>query len=572
MTICPLVLLFVGFCHAWEELQIIQPSSLANLFPVEGVYHKPAMFGVPSYTTSITGNVIYATEGDFDGCDPLDNSAWPTTGPLIIMVDRGNCTFVSKVRNVQTSSGVAVIIVDNVEETWLPYMADDGTGADISIPSMLITMDDGQLIKDSISNTGYVTVQLTWGLPHPDGRVEWSLWTSSNDPASREMKQTWGPIVESIGAASRFEPHYFIYEGEYSGCTATGFPCGNQCTADGRFCAVDPDHDLSSGISGLDIVEENLRQLCLFEYLNASDTESNTKWWDYTSLFIDQCCQPVDHVTGVCTADAWSEVCSYDVMEQINIADTSAVTECTTTRAEELFEREIFLRAITGIFFLPTLVVNNAAYEGSLACADPVNAFNCGPLEAICAGYASGTAPDACYGDIACPYGESTDCANTCGGVAELDACGLCMTPDSYLYNLTCAGCDGIPYSNLVVDACGVCGGDGSFDACGRCWPADDVNRVDDADVCAAMLNNTTAATSTLTADFSLTVIAVSIAVGALLVVVIACVYAKRQQAQIARIDNVLSSYLPLDQANDFAHSTEADTARMLQVPTAVEI
>src|SRR5665213_1849861 len=63
------------------------------------------------------------------------------------------------------------------------------------------------------------------------------------------------------------------------------------------------------------------------------------------------------------------------------------------------------------------------------------------------------------------------------------DACGVCNGN-----NVTCAGCDGVPNSGLVVDLCGVCGGDNTqclgcdgvlhsgkvYDRCGGC---DGLNR-----------------------------------------------------------------------------------------------
>lgn len=67
----------------------------------------------------------------------------------------------------------------------------------------------------------------------------------------------------------------------------------------------------------------------------------------------------------------------------------------------------------------------------------------------------------------------------------KFDGCGVCGGDNS-----TCAGCDGIPNSQSVLDECGVCGGDGSScadcmgmpngdyvqDACGVCRPPNDPN------------------------------------------------------------------------------------------------
>ena len=82
------------------------------------------------------------------------------------MVDRGGCTFVQKVRNAQRSGAAGVIIADNTClcsagdschsdpgtdcETREPIMADDGSGADISIPSFLMFKQDADPIKAEV--------------------------------------------------------------------------------------------------------------------------------------------------------------------------------------------------------------------------------------------------------------------------------------------------------------------------------------------------------------------------------------------------------------------------------------
>ena len=180
------------------------------------------MFGIPSYTASVTGPLIYATPGDTDGCDPLDPTDWPE-GTKIILVDRGNCTFVDKVRNIQNAGGTAAIIADNIAETVLPYMADDGTGADITVPSVLISRADGDTLETYVGSSD-VMLQMQWSIPHPDGRVEWSLWTSSNDAYSREFKTVFGAVSTDLGSKAMFTPRYYILDGSDYGCDTAGFP------------------------------------------------------------------------------------------------------------------------------------------------------------------------------------------------------------------------------------------------------------------------------------------------------------------------------------------------------------
>jgi len=76
------------------------------------------------------------------------------------MVDRGDCTFVAKVRNAQKFGAAGVLIADNICqcdaatsgkctnspgmqcEGFEPIMADDGSGADITVPSFLLFKED----------------------------------------------------------------------------------------------------------------------------------------------------------------------------------------------------------------------------------------------------------------------------------------------------------------------------------------------------------------------------------------------------------------------------------------------
>jgi hypothetical protein len=66
----------------------------------------------------------------------------------IVMVDRGNCTFVTKARNVQNLGGhMAIIINNNDNPVNRILMADDGTGSDIQIQAVLISKSNGEKFK-----------------------------------------------------------------------------------------------------------------------------------------------------------------------------------------------------------------------------------------------------------------------------------------------------------------------------------------------------------------------------------------------------------------------------------------
>jgi hypothetical protein len=69
------------------------------------------------------------------------------------LVDRGNCTFVTKARNVQNIGGhIALIVNDNSDEAKEVVIVDDGTGQDIWIQAVLISQKDGEIIKEFLKD------------------------------------------------------------------------------------------------------------------------------------------------------------------------------------------------------------------------------------------------------------------------------------------------------------------------------------------------------------------------------------------------------------------------------------
>lgn len=123
--------------------------------PIKAGYSN---FGKIPYGYTTMGSLKYDVnnvEADY-ACRPLNATYSAVNGELdripIVMVDRGNCTFVTKTRNAQRTGANIVVIIDNREEEMEDLMmADDGTGSDILIPAVLIKKSDGKIIKDYLS-------------------------------------------------------------------------------------------------------------------------------------------------------------------------------------------------------------------------------------------------------------------------------------------------------------------------------------------------------------------------------------------------------------------------------------
>jgi hypothetical protein len=126
------------------------------------------------------------------------------------------------------------------------------------------------------------------------GKVSWQLWSSSFDEnalqidpnkyqtASQGLTSPDGfapnlltqfdRIAAALGPAADFTPHFFIVPGANGKCDTTS-DCGQQCTNRGRYCTADPDGDRGHGMSGADVLQEDLRQLCIWKWAN---TETDT--------------------------------------------------------------------------------------------------------------------------------------------------------------------------------------------------------------------------------------------------------------------------------------------------------
>jgi hypothetical protein len=115
-----------------------------------------ASFGAPLVAPGVTGNVALADDGEgtgTDACTPILNDV----AGKIALVDRGTCTFVTKVKNAQDAGAIAVIVADNAAGS--PPAGLGGADPTITISAGRITLADGNLLKAALAG-GTVTATL----------------------------------------------------------------------------------------------------------------------------------------------------------------------------------------------------------------------------------------------------------------------------------------------------------------------------------------------------------------------------------------------------------------------------
>lgn len=139
------------------DIIVRSPSSLRAKFENGSIKTSYATFGYNPYGYTLTGRLYYDpvnTEIDL-ACDGeklkglvTEKSNRVDHAP-IVMVNRGNCKFIEKARNIQNAGGkVALIVNHNDADPTSVIMRDDGTGSDIMIPLVLISKKDGEILKE----------------------------------------------------------------------------------------------------------------------------------------------------------------------------------------------------------------------------------------------------------------------------------------------------------------------------------------------------------------------------------------------------------------------------------------
>jgi len=498
---------------------LYKDSSIIRSSPWETM---ASQFGIHEFKGSLTGRLV-VLKGDNYLCDiesaddvSEERKEWVTNAPSILsgfgnimLIERGkpddfegNCMFVDKVHAAEELGALAVIVWDNVEEAlftmWDP---DEIFGTPINIPSVLLSHSHGLELMgnltagkwdgtlDNVDELANMTVTIRWGLPHPDGTVELDYYTCADDFKSLSFKENFPEVIPALNNSLTFTPHYFILDGTRVGCRGWGQYCGNQCANDGRYCVQDPDLDLMNGLSGFDVLEEDLRQICVWKYQKeeyesgTEDQEEETQhWFMYVDLFNKNCLGNIYNRTV--DEELFHTNCSNAQMNKVEVGMWEYVENCVAEsgglgldldQTNTLFEEEIAMALDHDIFSCPQAVVNNFRLNNNWDCPSSVSIETCETFESVCAGYAHGSTPDVCGGSPGCPAGE------------YIDQCQMCLEKNDPKWNTMCNDCAGVINGPSVSTECEfgttVCAVPGeetesacldicmwnAFDACGEC-------------------------------------------------------------------------------------------------------
>ncbi|KAL3906917.1 MAG: hypothetical protein SGARI_003782 [Bacillariaceae sp.] len=255
----------------------------------ESYPHRSAMFGSHYDMWGDAGSMALPVKlalGDLALCvtpSPEKIKSWnlPKNSAYILVGTRGgDCSFVKKVRTAQQIGASAVLIADTVNNHLPHTMANDGSGQDISIPSMLINKNTWIEIKEQLEKgknfTGHVLAELAWHTPKFENKVVLDFWHSPIDTHTKDFMANFSGIAQTFDLSTdeddtndllEFNAHPVLLDGKELGCAngndeTPNDPCYGMCTNGGRYCHASGHHT-----QGKDIVHEALRRLSLLGYV-----------------------------------------------------------------------------------------------------------------------------------------------------------------------------------------------------------------------------------------------------------------------------------------------------------------
>jgi len=164
-----------------EQVYISEGNSIevTNIEDVGPFNYVAAAFGPSLSKDPIIADLLLADDGSTvgdesdgiggttsDACQGLTSANATSMNGKVALIDRGDCPFIDKVKVAQDAGAKAVIVINrndgsNADWTQAPIVMGGTEGAgDINIPSVMISTNDGNKLKQNLQN-GTVTVSLS---------------------------------------------------------------------------------------------------------------------------------------------------------------------------------------------------------------------------------------------------------------------------------------------------------------------------------------------------------------------------------------------------------------------------
>jgi len=400
------LLLTLSFTSVFQmvfcAIYVRSPRELVNKFPNNGeIIGSISKFGNIPYGYNVVGSLYYdplALKKDVPSLGCRDsytfglklNSTADIDESPIIMMDRGDCSFVHKVAKAEIFGAHAVIIANNNNEDINNLvMADNGNGKFVTIPAELISKKDADILKEYIKNNPEkeVSIELDFEIEAKE-QVTVSFYMISNMfkvySIMNDFEKYFNELVEE--KAINIQPHYVsnphpLYE---LGVNSKGnSDLYEDCYGGGKYCITGFSINSMENVFGYDlnklnnpitIIEENLMQKCIYKY--AEEKKKPEIYYQYMTSFYENCIKK-DNFTKECgktnlltSRELKTEIhkmneCVYGSFKFTNPSDTVESDKERRQVKNTILENDNDIRNTYYVKYIPSILINGKVFWGN---------------------------------------------------------------------------------------------------------------------------------------------------------------------------------------------------------------
>lgn len=157
-------------------MEVLQPSTISYTYKI-----RPAKNFGTSFPRTYN-RIELAIADPYHGCSSLNNAH--NVRGNIVLIQRGECSFVTKSLNAERAGAIAAVITDNDPNNDQSFidMVDDNTEREVHIPANFLLGKDGYIITSTLQRLGQpyavvnIPINVTGANVYSTHQPPWTLW------------------------------------------------------------------------------------------------------------------------------------------------------------------------------------------------------------------------------------------------------------------------------------------------------------------------------------------------------------------------------------------------------------
>lgn len=385
-----LLLLLIIILHLTTclfSISITSPPSLSSLFNNLPIQISPSSFGHIPHGKSLPSKLFFNPINDNinNACFHLTDqphfnsfiSSLTSSSPFCVLSNFGDCTFLSKAKNIQLSGAQCAILINDTPEEPIEsvLISDyDYKGNDITIPVIVMNYENGTALKQFIFNnnsSASIDIILNFEIQNKTDKVDVNIWYSADDEQVYKLFTNMSEYYNVLVSSSNFVTvniHVITYKhmeyNEYS--NVNNKYAFHNCYGSGKYCMQQNKLGINDGRV---IVKEDIRQKCVYavgddymKYMKVFYKECVCK-----GMFNEECAENVMLREGIRKGDV--NKCISDSFINANVNSNN--DDDYYIRNEFIMENEILnseykIREINYVEKSPTVFINKRLYFGNI--------------------------------------------------------------------------------------------------------------------------------------------------------------------------------------------------------------